>query len=380
VIPQSSLQGTGDGKVNFNVARLTGGEGRSGSIVVGSAVFTVTQSTSPCAINANPQDVEISGAGGRSVIRITGSTTCRWNPAQDSDWLNITSWSSVNGSGVVNITAPPNPNVEPREARVLVSATGAETQTVKVLQGGLTPSISSIVNAASLLEGGSLAPGMLVKVRGASMGPEIAVTADKTGDTIPTDLAGVQLLFNGIPAPLLSVSQESIDAVVPFGLTPGSASAEVVVRNNGVDSRAVLMDVSPAAPGIFTVDATGRGQAQSANQNGSANSAANAAARNETVTFLITGAGQLRPDGVDGRIYRQANALPVPAQAVTAQIGGQAAAITAAAVLQGETGAIVRVTARIAQNAATGASVPVILRVGPTAAAATQAGVTIAVR
>ncbi len=377
VIPQASLQGSGDGTVNFKVARLTGGEGRTGSIRVGSATFTVTQTTSPCAINLSQQDVEISGAGGRAVVRVFGSPTCRWSPAQDSDWLNITSWSSVNGTGVVNLSAPENPNLEPREARLLVSATGAETQTVKVTQGGLTPSVQSVINAASLVDNGTIAPGTLVRVRGASMGPAEIVLGDKAGDTLASDLAGVQLLFNGIPAPLVSVWKDVIEAVVPFGLA-GASSAEVVVRNNGVDSRVFLVDVAAAVPGVFTADASGRGQAQSANQNGSVNAAANAAARNETVTFLITGAGQLRPDGVDGRIYRQANALPVPLQAVTAQIGGQAAAVTAAAVVQGETGAIVRVTARIAQNATTGASVPVAIRVGPVAV--TQAGVTIAVR
>ena len=376
VIPQASLQGSGDGTVNFNVARLSGGEGRTGSIRVGNATFTVTQTTSPCAINVSPQDVEISGAGGRAVVRVFGSSTCRWSPAQDSDWLQVIAWSSVNGTGVVNLFAPANPDLEPREARLLVSATGAETQTVKVTQGGLTPAVQSVVSAASLL-GGAVAPGMLVRVFGASMGPAEVVLGDKSGDTLASDLAGVQLLFNGIPAPLVSVSKDVIEAAVPFGLV-GASSAEVVVRNNGVDSRVFLVDVAAAVPAVFTVDASGRGQAQCANQNGSVNAAANAAARNETVTFLITGAGQLRPDGVDGRIYRQANGLPVPLQAVTAQIGGQAAAVTAAAVVQGETGAMVRVTARIAQNATTGANVAVVIRVGPVAV--TQAGVTIAVR
>ena len=377
VIPQSSLAGTRDGTVNFNVARLTGSEGRTGSIRIGSAVFTVTQTSSPCALNVAPQDLELSGAGSRGVIRVVGSSTCRWTPAQDSDWLMITSWSSVNGSGVINVSAAPNPNFEPRQAKVLVTAVGSETQFVKVMQSGLTPSLQSIVNAASLIDGGPLAPGLFVRVRGVSMGPEEPVEADKSGDALPTDLGGVQLLFNGIPAPLVSVSRERIDAIVPFSIAVGDP-VEVVVRNNGVDSRALLADVVAASPAVFTEGVTGRGQAQALNQNGSVNAAANASARNETVSFLITGAGQLRPEGIDGRIYRQANALPVPLQAVTAQIGGQAAVVTVATVMQGETGSILRVTARVAQNAATGAAVPVVIRVGPTAV--TQAGVTISVR
>ncbi len=376
VVPQTTPN-SGDGNVNFNVARLTSADGRTGTIRIGTSAFTVTQTNSPCGINVTPQTVEISGAGGRAVLRVNGGPSCRWSPQEDTDWITITSWSSINGTGVVNVSAPPNPGIDAREGNIRINANGVDPQIVTVRQGGLLPVIDSAVNAISLMEGGPFAPGTRIRLKGASIGPADELLADLGADSLPTDLSGVQVLFNGIPAPLISVSGTSITALVPFAVA-GSPSADIVVRNTGVDSAALTVDLAAATPAILTADtSTGRGQAQVTNQNGSANSASNAAARNEMVSFLITGAGQVRPDAQDGLIYRQPAGLPVPVQTVTVQIGGQAAAVTAAAVAPNETAGVVRVTARIAQNATTGTSVPVVIRVGQAAA---QTGVTMAVR
>jgi uncharacterized protein (TIGR03437 family) len=378
LVPESSSAGSGDGTVNFNVARLTGTEARTGSIRVGPATFTITQSTSPCAINVAPSDLSIPGAGGRSVIRVTGGSSCRWTPSADSDWLSIASWSSINGTGVVNLLAAPNPAIDPRETQVRISAPGVETQSVTIIQTGLVPIIRSISNSISHIEGGPFAPGTLIRLEGLSLGPDEAVLADRdAADDLPTDLQGVQLLLNGVPAPLISVSRSRIESIVPFSLL-NAQTAQVVVRNQGIDSEPVTIDLTPASPAIFTADPeSGVGQALATNQNGSRNSASNAAARNETVTLWITGAGAVRPDGIDGRIYRQANALPVPVQNISVQVGGQPATLTAASVVLGETAGVIRFSIRIAQNAATGPAVPVVVRVGQTPS---QASVTLAIR
>jgi len=378
--PPHDQQQNGDGRVLFNVARLTGGsDSRSATIRAGSALFTITQTNSPCALNVNPQDARISGAGGRAMLRVEGGPSCKWSPVSEGDWLSISSWSSINGAGVVNLAAPPNSEVEPRQAQVRIVANGVEPQSVTVTQGGLQPAIDSYEHAITRSEGGPLAPGTRIVVKGTSMGPAEAVLADLTGDFVPADLAGVQLLFNGIPAPLYSVSRDNIVAQVPFAVA-GSSSVEVVVRNNGVDSEPANMELAVSTPAIVTNDsATGRGQATALNQNGSANSPANLATRNETITFLVNGAGAVRPDAEDGRIYRQATELPVPVLPVTVQIGGQNAVVTQATVAPNETAGMIRVTARIAVNSTTGTAVPVIIRFGGQTAQ-TQAGVTISVR
>lgn len=377
VIPQASTSGNGDGTVQFNVARLTGSEGRSGTIRIGTSTFTVTQTNSPCAFNLSTQNVDLDGNGDRAFVRVTGEPSCRWTPAKDSDWITITSWSNINGSGVVNFAAPANPSLDPRAGSIRINANGAESQVVTVTQAGLTPVIESAENAVSLAASAPYAVGSRIRVKGMSIGPDTEAQADTTGDTLASDLAGVQLLVNGIPAPLLSVSRSAIVAIIPFAVT-GATSADLVVRNNGVDSNTLTVDLAPAAPAVLIVDATtGRGQVLATNQNGTQNSASNTAARNETVSFLLTGAGQVRPDAVDGQIYRASTGLPVPVQPVTVQIGGQNATVTAASVAQGETAGVIRVTARIAQNATPSLTAPVVIRVGQTPA---QTGITIAIR
>jgi len=61
----------------------------------------------------------------------------------------------------------------------------------------------------------------------------------------------------------------------------------------GRRSNAVPVEVAAAAPGLFASDPYGRGQAQASNEDGSINSAANAAAAGSMVTVTMTGdAGQ----------------------------------------------------------------------------------------
>ncbi len=64
---------------------------------------------------------------------------------------------------------------------------------------------------------GPIAPGKLVKLLGLGIGPDMPATMqlDSTGK-VAVGLNGVNVYFNGIAAPLLSVSPNEIDAVVPF--------------------------------------------------------------------------------------------------------------------------------------------------------------------
>jgi uncharacterized protein (TIGR03437 family) len=69
--------------------------------------------------------------------------------------------------------------------------------------------------------------------------------------------------------------------------------------------------VSASAPGIFTLDGSGYGQAAALNQDGTINSAANPAAQGSIVSFFVTGVGSMRPLPVDGSVPRAPLAVPV---------------------------------------------------------------------
>jgi uncharacterized protein (TIGR03437 family) len=128
----------------------------------------------------------------------------------------------------------------------------------------------AVVNAASLAAG-PIAPGEIITVFGTGFDP-----------------ANTRLLLDGQPATLFYTSATQINALAPGTLTPGSSTAiNIVVDGATVATSSV--PVATAAPGIFTIGATG--QAAALNQDGSLNSATNPADRGSVVSIYVTGQG-----------------------------------------------------------------------------------------
>jgi uncharacterized protein (TIGR03437 family) len=153
--------------------------------------------------------------------------------------------------------------------------------------------LDSLKNAASL-EGWPIAPGEIVTIDGAGFG-----TVDNT-----------QLLFDQMPATLLSVTSNRLTAIAPYALD-GKNVTQAQVQSSGTLSNAMWVIVAPTSPGIYTVDGSGSGQAVALNQDGTPNSVSNPAAVGSTVTFYATGSGQTIPPGVDGVLHRSGPVAPV---------------------------------------------------------------------
>jgi hypothetical protein len=89
-----------------------------------------------------------------------------------------------------------------------------------------------VVNAASFV-GGGVAAGEMVTIFGSGIGPDEPVGRVLTEDgKLATTLAGTRVLFNGIPAPLLSVSDNQSSAIVPYAVT-GRSSVDIQVEYKG---------------------------------------------------------------------------------------------------------------------------------------------------
>ena len=84
---------------------------------------------------------------------------------------------------------------------------------------------------------------------------------------VSTSVGGTQVLFDGIPAPILYTSSGQVAAVVPYEVD-GKAGTQVQVRNGSLSSDTVGLPVAAVAPSIFSVDLTGTGQAAILNQDG----------------------------------------------------------------------------------------------------------------
>jgi uncharacterized protein (TIGR03437 family) len=179
-------------------------------------------------------------------------------------------------SGDPNVTA----SVDAADSRVVLAAKQTGSLGDKVSYSVSTSSGASInasAQAAALEGGGSAAqvgPGTIVQINGTGLSAG-SVSADQTQNTLPTILGGTQVYFNGIAAPLYSVSPTQIVAQVPWEFTDlltsstvasttSSSSASSVnayvrsVMSDGsiMATSAVALSIVPANPGIFYIPNT----------------------------------------------------------------------------------------------------------------------------
>jgi uncharacterized protein (TIGR03437 family) len=193
----------------------------------------------------------------------------------------------------------------------------------------------TIVNAATNLPGAP-APGSLVSIYAANLAPQPTTPAAGVALTV----AGVQIFFNKIAAPLLYVSPGQINAQVPYELS-GSASAIVEVRRDGMLIGSSAVGISPFNPGLFT----GADNAAAViNEDGTINSANHFAPRGSIVSLFATGDGAQTDHPVTGR--PAAAPLPHTQAPVTVTIGNTLADVIYAGAAPGFVG-LMQVNVRV---------------------------------
>ena len=234
-------------------------------------------------------------------------------------------------------------------------------------------SSAGVTGAASYTPGG-IAPGEIVTIFGSGMGPDTLVQLRlNASGLVDSTLAGTRVLFDGVPAPVIYTWNKQLSVVVPYSVAT-KASVAVVVEYAGIASPPITMLVTPSAPGIFTADGSGSGQAAILNEDGTINSAANPARKGSVVVIFATGEGQTNPGGVDGKLA--ALPLPAPLLPVSVDIGGAAADVLYSGAAPTLVAGVFQVNVRVPANAPT-ASAGVVLHVGN---ASSRPGVTLAIQ
>jgi len=245
------------------------------------------------------------------------------------------------------------------------------------------PEVLAVVNAASY--GRAISPGQIVAVFGTNLGgaSPIYYPALLNPDMVDAKLGGVRVLFDGIPAPVIAVTTLQVNCVVPYAVAT-RGSVQVVVEREGRRSEPFEVQLSPAAPGIFTVNMQGWGQGAILNNDpadpAQVNGIASPAPRGRVVSVFITGEGLTDPPGVDGRVASKEpgrlEVYPKPLAAVTADIGGAPATVEYAGAAPFNVAGLCRVDVRIPENAPTGVQ-PIRVSVG---GKPSQDGVTLVIR
>jgi uncharacterized protein (TIGR03437 family) len=224
------------------------------------------------------------------------------------------------------------------------------------------PPIRGVVNAASYVVGGPVSPGEMVTLFGPGLGPATAAyaTVDPATGKLATTIGGVQVLFNGIPAPMIYAGSTQVSAVVPYEMA-SVANASVWINYAGVTSNTYQLTLAASAPGLFAQNASGSGPGAILNQDNSLNGPGHPAAKGSIVQVYLTGEGQTSPQPVTGAITSVTlpppQVTPAPSQAIQVLIGGQPALYTYAGEAPGMVAGVMQLNVQIPANAPSGALV-----------------------
>jgi uncharacterized protein (TIGR03437 family) len=344
--------------------------------------LNVTPAISAIVLSATTASFNIL-AGSMSVpfvqtIQVTSSTavsapfTVSFVPSTGGSFLTVTASS---GNTPATLTLSVNAAVADMLAAgtytgdvQVASGTGAVqnvTVTLVVSPAG-TPVVLAIASGASL-QPGAVSPGEIVTIFGNGIGPVSPATGTSftptASGTVPTTLAGVTITINNVAAPLIFVSQDQINAIVPYEVA-GQTSVPVVIQNNGATSGTFTVAVAAVAPSIFSLTENGSGQGAILNSDASVNGPGNPAAPGSIISIYATGEGQIVPAGATGCITGGTLPLPMPTAPVSVTIGGQpASAIPYAGEAPDEVCGLLQVNATLPANLSAGAQ-PVVLTIG----------------
>jgi len=190
----------------------------------------------------------------------------------------------------------------PGESRLTARLASAPSVAAEVVLGASSgrPALSSegLVNAASFNLGPAaahvaVAPGSLLSVFGSSFASQ-SILANSL--PLPRELAGVRVLINGVPAPLLFVSATQINLQVPFEVGVGALT--VIVENATGSSEIVASEAAATQPGIFFDAGAGFGAIRLPADGALAWD--RAARPGEFLEVFATGLGGVSPAGITG--------------------------------------------------------------------------------
>ena len=220
----------------------------------------------------------------------------------------------------------------------------------------------SIVDAVSFQPKTITAPGAFITIYGENLALEPRLGFDKPGE-FPLELGGVQVLFNGRPAPLLYTSPNQVNLQVPYDLQ--NSEYRMTIRRGDLVSAPAALGVGSASPAIATLSGTGSGAGQVFRiaPDGSAAFATpeNAALSGESILIITTGLGATNPFFDEGKAVPAENQLNVSGT-IEVSMGGQLATDVRAYLAPGQIG-IYFVGAVLPVSPPTGDAVPIVVRV-----------------
>ena len=274
------------------------------TIPVGGAPIQFALSNAPTLLELAPNPVQ---AGGQITLSGEGflpSSTVRVITTSPPRTVTV-SPTFLDNEGL-QITLPALQGSASVASIVVDQPDGDSSETLTVQIGAPGPAILS----GGVVEAG----GFQARPYPISAGAFVAIFSNVsgiTGQTSPTfpsatTFNNVRVTFNGVAAPLYYVGPEVISAVAPAALATAT-SARVAVTYQGQAGPVETVNVAATSPGIFMIDTAGTAAARHGSRPLDTVTAADPAARGETISLYLTGTGSTSPP------YFDAEAPPIDA-------------------------------------------------------------------
>ena len=280
-------------------------------------------------------------------------------------------FSSSGASDPIELIAFAIPSLEPLGSQIVgVAANPALKDSEKCIRFGtdgfIVPSINGLflfhtpiagpapVTAANAVvqaaaqRSGPIAPGEIISIYGANLGPATPQSAVSANGVFPSVLSNVQVWFGRLSGTPLVAYQGQLNVVAPFELQPGT-NVDLQVLYFGIPSPKISVPVSLAAPALFTRDGSGRGSVSVINQDGSINKPS---PPGSIVTLYGTGGG-ISANAVDGIEARRADSLMAP---VRISIAGRDAQVLYAGAAPGLVNGVFQLNVQVPSDTPAGAA------------------------
>ncbi len=298
---------------SLTVAVATGAVFSPTSLTFSVASGTQTSSTENLMVTSQAGQFSFTAA---AAVSNGGSGTGNWlsvSPASSTTPSTLTVTANPAGlasgeyAGIITVT-PTDGSIPTQNLSV----------TLNIASSGTTSNafVRSVVSAASF-QPGPVSPGELVTLFGLGLGPTTGVGATVLASgAIDTMAGGTQVLFDGVAAPILYAQAGQVNAIVPYNVY-GRTTTNMQVSISGAFSAPIGLAVQNTAPGVFTVNGSGTGQASVINQDGTLNGPNFPAPSGSVIEIYGTGEGQTNPPGQDGRIISTDLRHPLAASSAT---------------------------------------------------------------
>lgn len=234
-------------------------------------------------------------------------------PNQNVVWTLVSGVANLSGSTV-------RTDANGRSSVTVTGGSSAGTVVIRATLGNLSQTFTLTVrppgpvfNAAGIVTTARNQPGVSPCGLATIFGTNLAIGISGVANTnflgigaLPLSFNGLEVLFGGIAAPVLSVANlsgtESVVVQVPCEIPVGRTS--VLIRIPGAQAQVDNVQVFAGAPGLFETPATAGQRAYAAiiRPDGSYVTPANPARRGEIVQAAVTGLGQTTPAAGTNRV------------------------------------------------------------------------------